>query len=92
MDDTTQNLEANDPELGELVRLQFFSELSFDKTGEVLYTWRFTVIRHWNFARAFLALAIQKARECPSYLHSFLDVHVAVSIDIEAGWVPALHV
>ncbi len=38
MDDTTQNLEANDPELGELVRLQFFSELSFDKTGEVLYT------------------------------------------------------
>jgi hypothetical protein len=92
MDDATQHLEANDPKLGELVRLQFFAELSFDKTAEVLSTWRFSVIRHWHFARAFLALAIQKARECSSYLHSFLDLSVSVSIDIEVGWVPAIHV
>ena len=63
MDDAIQQLEASDPKLGELVRLRFFAGLSVDETAEVLNISRRTVIRQWNFARAFLAKAIQDARE-----------------------------
>ena len=63
IDDAIQQLEASDAKLGELVRLRFFAGLSVDETAEVLDISRRTVIRHWNFARAFLARAIQDADE-----------------------------
>ncbi len=63
IDDAIQQLEASDPKLGELVRLRFFAGLSVDETAEALDISRRTVIRQWNFARAFLGRALKKMQE-----------------------------
>ncbi len=63
LDDAIQQLEASNAQLGELVRLRFFAGLNVDETAEAMNTSRRTVIRHWNFARSFLARALQRANE-----------------------------
>lgn len=63
LDDAIQQLEASDEELGELVRLRFFAGLSVDETAEALGMSRRTVMRRWNFARAFLGRTLEKMHE-----------------------------
>jgi RNA polymerase sigma factor (TIGR02999 family) len=60
LDEAIQQLRASDPLLGELVHLRFFAGLSVEETGKALGLSRRTVIRHWNFARAWLARALRQ--------------------------------
>src|SRR5262245_18252887 len=57
-------LSAIQPRKGAVVELRFFGGLSVEETAEVLGVSRLTVIRDWNFARAWL-LAEMKG-ESPS--------------------------
>lgn len=60
LNEAIQSLEEFDPQLGKLVHLRFFAGLSIEETAEVLQISRRSVIRHWNFARAWLARELQK--------------------------------
>lgn len=55
--------QENDPKLGELVQLSFFASLSIEQTAELLEISPRSVARHWNFARAWLAKAIEEMQE-----------------------------
>lgn len=63
LDEAIQQLHEYDPNLGQLVHLRFFAGLSVDETADALEMSRRTVIRHWNFARAWLARALQRNAE-----------------------------
>jgi RNA polymerase sigma factor (TIGR02999 family) len=52
--DALTRLSAIQPRKGSVVELRFFGGLSVEETAEVLCVSRLTVIRDWNFARAWL--------------------------------------
>src|SRR5262245_55421035 len=54
LDDALKQLAEIRPRKSEVVELRFFGGLSVEETAEVLGVSRLTVIRDWNFARAWL--------------------------------------
>lgn len=54
LDDALRRLAGMLPRKSEVVELRFFAGLSVEETAEVLGVSRLTVIRDWNFARAWL--------------------------------------
>jgi RNA polymerase sigma factor (TIGR02999 family) len=54
LDDALRQLAAIEPRKSEVVELRFFAGLSLEETAELLKVSRLTVIRDWNFARAWL--------------------------------------
>ena len=70
LDEAIQQLRESDPRLGELVHLRFFAGLSVEETGKVLGMSRRSVIRHWTFARAWLARALKRDENVAFDCHS----------------------
>jgi RNA polymerase sigma factor (TIGR02999 family) len=64
LDEALAHLAARQPRKGSVVELRFFGGLSVEETAEVLGVSRLTVIRDWNFARAWL-LAEMKGENPP---------------------------
>ncbi|HEX5000074.1 MAG TPA: sigma-70 family RNA polymerase sigma factor [Terriglobia bacterium] len=54
LDEALERLTALDPRKSKVVELRFFGGLSNEETANVLNVSPFTVIRDWNFARAWL--------------------------------------
>lgn len=54
VDMALERLAAVDPQLARIVELRYFGDLSVDETAEALNVSPITVIRHWNFAKAWL--------------------------------------
>jgi DNA-directed RNA polymerase specialized sigma24 family protein len=54
IDEAMKRLARIHPRKSEVVELRFFGGLSVEETAEVLNVSRLTVIRDWNFARAWL--------------------------------------
>jgi RNA polymerase sigma-70 factor (ECF subfamily) len=65
LDEALARLTAIQPRKGSVVELRFFGGLSVEETAEVLGVSRLTVIRDWNFARAWL-LAEMKGENRPA--------------------------
>jgi RNA polymerase sigma-70 factor (ECF subfamily) len=65
LDEALTRLAAIQPRKGSVVELRFFGGLSVEETAEVLGVSRLTVIRDWNFARAWL-LAEMKGENPPA--------------------------
>jgi RNA polymerase sigma factor (TIGR02999 family) len=59
LDDALQRLEKFDPRKARVVELRFFGGVSVEETAEVLKISPFTVVRDWNFAKAWLLVEIQ---------------------------------
>jgi len=59
LDDLISRLEREDPQSAGVVRLRFFAGLSIDETAEALNVSPRTVKRNWEFARAWLADALE---------------------------------
>jgi RNA polymerase sigma factor (TIGR02999 family) len=55
LDDAIQQLEAEDPQLAEVVRLRYYTGLSVEETASVLGVSISTLTREWRYARAWLA-------------------------------------
>lgn len=55
-----QHLERDDPEKAQIVKLRFFVGLDHEEIAQLLGVSDKTVQRHWTFAKAWLARAIQK--------------------------------
>jgi len=51
------------PRKGKVIELRFFGGLSVEETARVLNVSPFTVIRDWNFAKAWLHRKIRSAHE-----------------------------
>lgn len=58
LDDALKRLAAIHPRKSDVVELRFFAGLSAEETAEALNVSRETVIRDWNFSRAWLQAAI----------------------------------
>ena len=58
LEEALTRLAAIQPRKGSVVELRFFGGLSVEETAEVLGVSRLTVIRDWNFARAWLLAEI----------------------------------
>jgi RNA polymerase sigma factor (TIGR02999 family) len=58
LDDALKRLAAIHPRKSDVVEMRFFGGLSVEETAEVLKVSRLTVIRDWNFARAWLRATI----------------------------------
>ena len=54
LDDALKQLATIHPRKSEVIELRFFGGLSVEETAEVLNVSRLTVIRDWNFSRAWL--------------------------------------
>ncbi|MEL7499998.1 MAG: ECF-type sigma factor [Planctomycetota bacterium] len=54
LDDALTELEKTSPDHAEIVRLKFFSGLTFPECAEILETSLSTIERRWRFARAWL--------------------------------------
>ena len=54
LDEAMKRLALVHPRKSDVIELRFFGGLSFEETAEVLKVSRLTVIRDWNFARAWL--------------------------------------
>ena len=54
MEEALSQLEAEEPQLAEIVRLRFFAGLSLAQIGVQLGSSEATVFRQWRFARAWL--------------------------------------
>jgi RNA polymerase sigma-70 factor (ECF subfamily) len=54
LDEALTRLSKLDPRKGKLVELRFFGGLSVEETAAILKVSPFTVIRDWNFAKAWL--------------------------------------
>jgi RNA polymerase sigma-70 factor (ECF subfamily) len=65
LDEALTRLAAIQPRKSSVVELRFFGGLSVEETAEVLGVSRLTVIRDWNFARAWL-LAEMKGENRPA--------------------------
>jgi len=63
LDDALRRLAEIHPRKSEVVELRFFGGLSVEETAEVLKVSRLTVIRDWNFARAWLRTAMSGGEE-----------------------------
>jgi len=68
LDDALKNFARLYPRQSEVVEMRFFGGLSFEEIAEVLRVSRLTVIRDWNFARAWL-LAEMRAETTRGELH-----------------------
>src|SRR5215467_11034994 len=55
LDEAVRQLQEEDPRLGEIVMLRYFTGLSIEETAEVIGASLSTVKRDWRFARAWLA-------------------------------------
>ena len=55
LDDAVRQLQEEDPRLGEIVMLRYYTGLSIEETAEVIGASLSTVKRDWRFARAWLA-------------------------------------
>ena len=60
LDAAVERLKQKDPHYAELVHLRFYAGLSVDETAEVMGISKRSVIRHWNFARAWLHKEMKK--------------------------------
>lgn len=60
VDEAIEQLAAQEPELGELVRLRFFAGLSIEETAAALGRSTRTVNRDWNFAKAALLRLLEE--------------------------------
>jgi len=65
LEEALTRLAAIQPQKGSVVELRFFGGLSVEETAEVLGVSRLTVIRDWNFSRAWL-LAEMKGENPPA--------------------------
>lgn len=61
LDEALERLEKRDPRKGKVVELRFFGGLSVEETAAVLHVSPFTVIRDWNFVKAWLSREIKAA-------------------------------
>jgi len=59
-DEAFQRLEAEQPQIAEVVRLRFFAGLTVAETATVLGVAPRTVNNHWAYARAWLARELEK--------------------------------
>jgi RNA polymerase sigma-70 factor (ECF subfamily) len=55
LDDALEKLAKRDPRKSKVVELRFFGGLSVEETAAILNVSPFTVIRDWNFVKAWLA-------------------------------------
>jgi RNA polymerase sigma factor (TIGR02999 family) len=55
LDEAVRQLQEQDPRLGEIVVLRYYTGLSLEETAEVIGASLSTVKRDWRFARAWLA-------------------------------------
>lgn len=60
LDEALKDLATEDPQKAELVKLHYFSGLTWDQAGHVLGLSRATAVRYWSYARAWLYERIQK--------------------------------
>jgi RNA polymerase sigma factor (TIGR02999 family) len=60
LDDALSRLLEMDPRAGHVVMLRYFVGLNMDETAEVLGVSRSSVKREWNFAKSWLARALQE--------------------------------
>jgi len=60
LDDALKQLAEIHPRKSEVVELRFFAGLSVEETAELLKVSRLTVIRDWNFARAWLRMTMHR--------------------------------
>jgi RNA polymerase sigma-70 factor (ECF subfamily) len=58
LDDALKRLAAIHPRKSDVVEMRFFGGLSVEETAELLKVSRLTVIRDWNFARAWLKMTM----------------------------------
>ncbi len=63
LDDAFKQLEAENPEAAQLVRLRFYCGLSMADTAEAMQIPRRTLDRRWEYARAWLARAIGESQD-----------------------------
>ena len=61
LNEALERLSQLDPRKGRVVELRFFGGLSVEDTAGVLKVSPFTVIRDWNFAKAWLHREIRAA-------------------------------
>lgn len=61
MEEAVTRLQEKDPHYAQLVQLRFYAGLSVDETAEVMGLSKRSVIRHWNFARAWLRKELKKS-------------------------------
>jgi RNA polymerase sigma factor (TIGR02999 family) len=62
LDDALNRLAVAHPRKSQVVEMRFFGGLSMDEIAEVLGVSRLTVIRDWNFARAWLQAVMNGER------------------------------
>jgi RNA polymerase sigma factor (TIGR02999 family) len=55
LDEAIQQLEAEDPQVAEIVRLRYYTGLSVEETASVVGVSISTLTRDWRYARAWLA-------------------------------------
>jgi RNA polymerase sigma-70 factor, ECF subfamily len=63
IDEALQRLETESPRAAEVVRLRFFAGLSVEQTAEVTGRSRRTVLRDWEYARAWLLVELKRQAE-----------------------------
>jgi RNA polymerase sigma factor (TIGR02999 family) len=63
LDEALERLTKRDPRKGKVVELRFFGGLSVEETAAVLNVSPFTVIRDWNFVKAWLSREIKAAAQ-----------------------------
>jgi len=61
LDEALERLAKQDPRKGKVVELRFFGGLSVEETASVLNVSPFTVIRDWNFVKAWLSKELKAA-------------------------------
>jgi RNA polymerase sigma-70 factor, ECF subfamily len=66
LDEALTRLAAAQPRKANVIELRFFAGLSVEETAHVLGVSRLTVIRDWNFSRAWL-LAEMSGRDLPRH-------------------------
>jgi RNA polymerase sigma factor (TIGR02999 family) len=65
LDEALNRLEQISPRKAQVIELRFFGGLSVEETAEYLKVSRLTVIRDWNFARAWLRTEMSGASASP---------------------------
>jgi len=62
LDEAMQRLEAQKPDLAEVVMLRYYTGLTFEETADVVGRSVSTIKREWRFARAWLARELGEER------------------------------
>ena len=63
MDEALERLAEIDPVKSQVVELRHFGGLSVEETAEVLKISSITVIRYWNFAKAWLRREVRGEKD-----------------------------